>query len=86
MYVAIEQKVKQDGTYETSKYNKETREEAERAFHSILAVAATSEHLIHSACILNAEGKILKTECYKHDPIPQEPAEEPEEAPADGEE
>jgi len=88
MYVAIEQKVKLDGTYETSKYNKETRDEAERAFHSILAVAATSEHLIHSATILNAEGQMIKTECYKHaapapEPEPEEePAEEPEETQA----
>ena len=76
MYVAIEQKVKQDGTYETSKYNKETRYEAERAFHSILAVAATSEHRIHSASILNAEGKLLKTECYKHEQPVEQAAEE----------
>ena len=76
MYVAIEQKVKPDGTYETNKYNKETRDEAEKAFHSILAVAATSTNLIHSATILNAEGKLLKTECYKHDaPIEQKEGE-----------
>ena len=78
MYVAIEQKVKQDGTYEVSSFKKETREEAERAFHSILAVAATSDNLVHSACILNPEGRVIKTECYKHE-APQE--EEPEETP-----
>ena len=83
MYVAVEQKVKQDGTYEVSTFKKDTRDEAERAFHSILANAAVSEHLIHSACVLNPEGKILKTECYKHDPIPEEPAEEPEEEQAE---
>ena len=88
MYVAIEQKVKLDGTHETSKYDKKTREEAERAFDSILAVAATSVHLIHSATILNAEGQMIKTECYKHaapapEPEPEEePAEEPEETQA----
>lgn len=70
-YVAIEQKEKQDGTYEVSTYKKDTRDEAEKAFHSILAVAATSEHPVHSACILNPEGKLLKSECYKHE-IPAE--------------
>ena len=83
MYVAIEQKVKQDGTYETSKYNKETRDEAEKAYHSILAVAATSDNLIHSATILNAEGKMLKTDCYKHEKKPEPTPNEEE--PKDGE-
>jgi hypothetical protein len=67
MYVAVEQKVKLDGTYEVSTFKKETRDEAEKAFHSILAVAATSTNPVHSACILNPEGKLLKSECYKHD-------------------
>lgn len=78
-YLAVEQKEKQDGTYEVSTFKKDTRDEAEKAFHSILASAATSEHLVHSACILNPEGKLLKSECYKHDPIPPEPEEEPKE-------
>ena len=68
-YVAIEQKVKKDGSYEVSNYKKDTRDEAEKAFHSILAVAATSEHQIHSAMILNPEGAVLKSECYKHEII-----------------
>lgn len=67
MYVAIEQKLKQDGSLEVSTFKKATREEAEKAFHSILSSAATSEHPVHSACILNPEGKMLKTECYKHE-------------------
>lgn len=67
-YVAVEQKLKIDGSYEVSTFKKETRDEAERAFHSILSGAATSEHPVHSACILNPEGKLLKTECYKHEP------------------
>ena len=72
MYVAIEQRVKQDGTYEVSTFKKETRDEAEKAYHSILASAAVSDHLIHSAAIMNPEGQLLKSECYKHDPINQE--------------
>ena len=72
MYVAIEQKVAQDDTYTVSTYKKETRDEAEKAFHSILAVAATSNAKIHSASILNPEGYVLKSECYKHEmPTPE---------------
>ena len=71
MYVAVEQKLKLDGTYEVSTFKKETRDEAEKAFHSILATAATSTNPVHSACILNPEGKLLKSECYKHE-IPVE--------------
>jgi len=77
MYVAIEQKVKQDGTYEVSTFKKETRDEAEKAYHSILSSAATSVHPIHSAAILNPEGQLIKSECYKHTVIPEEkPVEE----------
>ena len=67
MYVAIELKEKVDGNLEVSTYKKDTRDEAEKAFHSILSVAATSTHPVHSAVILNPEGKLLKTECYKHE-------------------
>lgn len=76
MYVAIEQKLKADGTYEVSTYKKETRDAAEKAFHSILASAADSTHPIHSACILNPEGIMLKTECYKHEVEPNKEGEE----------
>ena len=71
MYVAIESVIKQDGTYQVSTYKKDTRDEVEKAYHSILAVAATSNNLIHAATILNPEGKLIKSECYKHDPEPQ---------------
>jgi hypothetical protein len=70
MYVAIEQKLKEDGTYEVSTFKKETRDEAEKAFHSILAGAATSTHPVHSAVILNPEGVSIKHECYKHETKP----------------
>lgn len=66
MYTAIEQKVKLDGSYEVSTFKKDTRDEAEKAYHSILASAAVSDHPIHSAAIINPEGKLLKSECYKH--------------------
>ena len=80
MYAALEIKELADGTMQVDRYVKPTREEAERAFHSILAGAAVSSHPIHSAMIINPEGATLKKECYKHEqPEPEpEPAEEPE--------
>ena len=72
MYVAIEVVTKQDGTFSVSTYKKETRDEVEKAFHSILAVAATSTNKVHAAAILNLEGKLLKSECYKHDAVPED--------------
>ena len=78
MYVAIEQKVKLDGTYEVSTFKKATREEAEKAYHSILSGAATSEHLVHSAIVLNEFGQVIRpAECYKHEPPKPEPEPEP---------
>lgn len=77
MYAALEIKQKADGTMTVDKFVKETKDEAERAFHSILAGAAVSEHPIHSAMIINPEGVTLKKECYKHEiKQAQEPAEE----------
>lgn len=81
MYVAIELKTKVDGTLEVSTFKKETREEAEKAYHSILSGAATSIHPIHSAVILNPEGASLRHECYKHEPPKPEPQPEPEPEP-----
>ena len=79
MYAALEIKLKADGTMTVDKFIKETREEAEKAFHSILAVAAVSTNPVHSAMIINAEGATLKKECYKHEQPAEEPAEQAEE-------
>ena len=80
MYAALEIKLKADGTMTVDRYVKETRDEAEKAFHSILAVAAVSEHPVHSAMIINPEGATLKRESYKHEqtetPAAQEVTEE----------
>lgn len=72
MYAALEIKLKGDGTMTVDKYIKETRDEAERAYHSILASAAVSEHPVHTAMIINPEGATLKRESYKHEPAEPE--------------
>lgn len=80
-YVAIESVTKQDGTYSVTTFKKDTRDEAESAYHSILTSAAKSTNAIHAATLLNPEGQQMKAECYKHDPpAPKpEPVEEPKE-------
>ena len=75
MYAALEIKEMADGTMTVDRYVKETRDEAEKAYHSILSVAAVSKNPTHSAMIINPEGKTLKSECYKH----EQPATEVEE-------
>lgn len=80
MYVAIELRTDFDGKFTVSTYKKDTREEAEKAFHSILSVAATSATLAHAAAIMNQEGQVLKTEYYKHNAPQPEPEVEPETA------
>ena len=71
MYVAVELKTKIDGSMEVSTFKKEKQEEAEKAFHSILATAATSEHPVHAAVVLNEFGVCQRSECYKHE-VPEE--------------
>ena len=66
MYVAVELKTMTDGTMTVSTYKKDTRDEAEKAYHSILSVAATSNAAEHYAVILNSEGVTLKRDGYKH--------------------
>ena len=67
MYAALQIKLKSDGTMTVDRFVKETREQAEQAFHSILSGAAVSTHPVHSAMIINPEGVTLKRECYKHE-------------------
>ena len=76
MYVTIELITKQDDTFTVNNFKKETREEAESAYHSILTSAAKGSHKIHAAVILNPEGKLLRSECYKHEAPEPEPEEE----------
>ena len=78
-YTTVESITKQDGTYSVNTFKKETKDEAESSYHSILTSAAKSPHKIHAATLLNPEGKELKSECYKHEPPAPEPEPEPEE-------
>ena len=80
-YVAVELKTLQDGTFTVSTYKKDNIKDANKAYHSILAGAATSDALYHAAVILDWKGNRIKGEFYANEPVePEEPMsiEEPE--------
>ena len=55
------------------------RNQAEAKYHLILASAATSQVEEHTALIMTQDGRVVRTECYKHYPAPApEPEPEPE--------
>lgn len=67
-YVAIELKVKKDGTFEVSTFKKDDRNKAEQAFHSIMSSAAVSDYPVHAGLVLNEFGTVVRQpECYKHE-------------------
>ena len=67
MYCVVESILKQDDTYMVNTFKKDSKDDAESAFHSVQTSAAKSAHKIHAATLLNAEGQKIKAECYKHD-------------------
>ena len=46
---------------------KETQAEAESTYHSILAAAAISSVETHTAVLINNEGRMIMSQCYKHE-------------------
>ena len=65
-YIIIEIQTAQDGTVSTLVNTKDTRNEADSTFHSILAAAAISELPSHAAILMTADGNPLRNECYRH--------------------
>ena len=47
------------------------RNAAEAKFHQVLSVAATSTVEEHAAVLLTNDGRVIRTECYRH-PVEQE--------------
>ena len=44
----------------------DTLNEANSRYHTILAAAAVSSVPTHTAVLLSEDGKLLKSECYRH--------------------
>lgn len=70
-----------EGTTSTISYTYTDRNTAENKFHTILAYAATSSIEEHSAVLLTQDGRLVRTECYRHPKPEPEPESEPEEEP-----
>ena len=66
-YIVIELQTMQDGSVANIVTTKDTRNEAESTFHSILAAAAISNLPCHSATMLTSDGFLLATEKYEHE-------------------
>ena len=67
MYIIIEIQKAQDGTVSTLVTTKDTRNEADSTFHSILAAAAISKLSSHAAVLMTEDGNPLRNESYHHE-------------------
>lgn len=75
-YLVIEIQKAEDGTIGNFVWAFDSYQSAESKYHSVLAVAATSEVYCHSCSLLNEKGFCLRNESYSHIPEPEPP--EPE--------
>ena len=65
-YIIIEIQTAQDGTVATLVTTKDTRNEADSTYYSILSSAALSELPTHTAVLMTSDGNPIRTECYRH--------------------
>ena len=80
-YIVIEiQKTLVDGQVTVSKIATvhSSRSDAENKYHTVLAYAAISGLLSHSATMLDEKGYYVKSECYVTNPPEPQPEPEPE--------
>ena len=67
-YLVIEIQANWDGAVGNIVTSHDTRAEAESKYHSVLAAAAVSGIMKHSAVIMDEEGAVLGSMCYRHEP------------------
>lgn len=81
MFIVFEVQANADGTAGTLiyTYDDTNKDVAESKYHSILSSAAVSSVYRHSAFMLTDDGRLLRSECYTHEPEPT-PDPEPEES------
>ena len=66
-YLVIEIQANWDGTVGNIVTSHDTRAEAESKYHSVLAAAAVSSIMKYSAVIMDEEGAVLGSMCYRHE-------------------
>lgn len=64
-YIVIEIQTSADGTVGNIVTAHDTRNEAESKYHATLATAATSGRPCHAALLVESDGTLLDTYCYK---------------------
>lgn len=65
MYIVIELQTTNNET-STLVNSYVSKPQAEQKYHTILSFASVSEVEQHCAVMLDSEGRLLKSECYKH--------------------
>ena len=67
MYIVVEVQTDAEGHVSIPPVaSYETINEAEGAFHSVLAAAAVSSVPIHSAIVINEKAELIRSEHYEH--------------------
>ena len=66
-YIVVELQTDANGNVANIVTAKDTKNEAESVYHSVLAAAALSDLPCHAATLMTNEGQVLKYQCYKND-------------------
>ena len=66
-YIVIEIQTGWDGTVGNIVTAYDTKNEAESHYHTVLAAAAISTIMKHSAVIMDEEGAVYGSMCYRHE-------------------
>lgn len=76
-FIVIELQTNNDGTVGNLVYAFTNRNEAEQKYHLVLSAAAVSALPAHAAVLLTGDGRMLASQCYRHEqPEPNEADEE----------
>lgn len=84
-YLVMEIQKWDSGIVQTPTYAYDDRNSAEAKYHSILAAAAQSSLPIHACVMLTEDGRLVRTEVYRHEPESEPEVEPEEEVVPDGE-
>lgn len=71
-YIVIELQTNSDGTVGNLVWAYTDRNQAEQKYHLVLSAAAVSSLPAHAAVLLTGDGRMLASQCYRH----EEPVEE----------
>lgn len=66
-YLVIEIQVNTDGTVGNLVYSYDARADAESKYHAVLSAAAVSTLPKHTAVIMDEDGAVLGSQCYRHE-------------------